>query len=331
MEYSAQVKNFANDLPERLRTDYLLYAERVPKKSRINSIPIVNGHDSMTDAQPIRQRRKSLTPLPDSLQLTPVATSSTTEDSQLKLTKTQLDQLHKCMPNFLYYDNDVSQDEKPTFTRIMTKNAYIRSIFNQLNEEERLKYILLSIEKWNKFLQLNPNIIENEIPTLHLLLTKNEDIILYYSSIGLPQRPPINSYLLYNLEKEQIDSSQSWTDLSQTERHEYSQQLIELKNEYYQKLVEFVEQSLSTDYMKYEFFRNVKYAIKDYELATKSEIVDKNTGQLNFAQYYMKKIQMNNDISQFNQIKQRLLSTKLTKEQKTLVEELTQLLYKFIE
>jgi hypothetical protein len=127
-----------------------------------------------------------------------------------------------------------------------------------------------------------------------------------------------------------MDSSQSWSDLSQTERYEYSQQLIELKNEYYQKFVEFVDQYLPNDYMKYEFFRNVKYAIKDYELATKNEIIDKNTGQLKLTDY-TKKIQMNNDKNQFNKIKQRLLSTKLTNEQKNLVEDLTQLLYKYIE
>jgi hypothetical protein len=323
LEYSAQVRNFANDLPERLQIDYLAFAQQLPQKRPVDTTSVVNGYDNRNNARPIRRRRKSLKVLPDSLQ-------TTTNDVQLKLTKTQLYELHKCLPNLLYYETAVSDKEKPTFTRLMTKNAYIRSMFNQLNEDERLKYILLSVEKWNQFLQLNPNIIQNQIPTLHLLLTRNEDIILYFSSIGLPQRPPINSYLLYNIERDQMDSSQSWSDLSQTERYEYSQQLIELKNEYYQKFVEFVDQYLPNDYMKYEFFRNVKYAIKDYELATKNEIIDKNTGQLKLTDY-TKKIQMNNDKNQFNKIKQRLLSTKLTNEQKNLVEDLTQLLYKYIE
>jgi len=128
-----------------------------------------------------------------------------------------------------------------------------------------------------------------------------------------------------------MNSSQSWTDLSQTEKHEYSQQLVELKHEYYEKLVQFVENHLPTDYIRYEFFRNVKYAIKDYELATKSEIIDKNTGKFKFMEYYTKKKEINNDMNQFNQIKNRLLSTKLTNEQKNLVEELTQLLFKHIE
>jgi len=126
----------------------------------------------------------------------------------------------------------------------------MRTLYNRLNEDERLKYILQSIENWNEFLQSNPNIIENQIPTLHLLLSTNEDIVLYFTSIGLPQRPPNNSYLLYYLEKYEPNSLQSWTDLSQTERNEYSQQLIELKIEYYQKFVQFVDEILTTDYMK---------------------------------------------------------------------------------
>ncbi len=325
MEYSAQVKNFANDLPERLRTDYLLFAKPLLGKDQVNKTSLINGQDNTNNSKPIRQRRKSLTTLPDSLQTT------TKDDVRCKLTKAQLRALHKCMPNVLYYETDVSDDEKPIFTRIMTKNAYIRSIFNQVNDDERLKYILLSIKKWNEFLDSNPNITENQIPTLHLLLYKNEDIILYFYSIGLPERPPVNSYLLYNLEKDEMNSSQSWTDLSQTEKHEYSQQLVELKHEYYEKLVQFVENHLPTDYIRYEFFRNVKYAIKDYELATKSEIIDKNTGKFKFMEYYTKKKEINNDMNQFNQIKNRLLSTKLTNEQKNLVEELTQLLFKHIE
>jgi hypothetical protein len=317
------VRNFANDLPERLRTDYLLFAGQVPNQG--NTTSLSNGHDESNTPKPIRQRRKSLTALPDSLQTT------TTDEIRTKLSRKQLLALHQCMPNMIYYETGVANIDKPTFTRITTKNTYIRSLFNQLNENERLKYILKSIEKWNEFLHLNPNIIEHQIPTLHLLLSRNEDIVLYFSSIGLPQRPPINSYLLFNLEKHESNSSSSWLDLSPTQRQEYSQQLIELKTEYYQDLVQFVEQTLSTDYMKYEFFRNIKYAVKDYEIATDCEILDKNTGRLNLNGFSSKKIGMNNDLNQFNQIKEKLLATQLTSVQKNLVEELTQLLYKYVE
>ncbi|CAF1213402.1 unnamed protein product [Adineta steineri] len=234
------------------------------------------------------------------------------------------------MPNALYYETAISNDEKPAFTKAMTKNAYMRTLFNQLNDEERLTYILKSIKKWNEFLHFNPNVIENLIPTLHLLLAKNEDIILYFQSMGLPPRPPINSYLFFNHEKEEIGSRQSWSDLSSIQKTEYAQQLAEIKNEYYQKLVEFVDQILASDYMRYEFFRNVKYAVKDYELAAKCEITDKNTGQLKLIEYYMLKNEMTNNLNQFNQIREKLLSTQLTNEQKNLVEDLSQLLYKYI-
>lgn len=330
MEYSAQVKNFANDLPERLRTEYLLYTGQLSRKSSVTSTPpIVNGHDDIDHAKPIKKRRKSLTALPDSLQ-TP-SSPLLTDDNQLKLTKTQLADIHKCMPCVLHYELDVSERDKPTFTRITTKNAYQRGIFNELNEENRFKYILLSIDKWKEFLRLNPIIIEKQIPTLHLLLPKNEDIVLYFSSLGLPTRPPLNSFLLYNIERDQIDSTQSWTDLSEKERHDYSQQLIDLKNEYYEKLIDFIEHNLTSDYIKYEFFRNVKHAMKDYELASKNGIIEDNLGKFNLPKYYTKKVQINSDMNQFNQIKQKLLATELTQEQKILVEELTQLLYKCIE
>ncbi|CAF2582547.1 unnamed protein product [Rotaria sp. Silwood2] len=326
VEYLAQVRNFANDLPERLRPDYLLFVEQSPNKRQLIDTSYVNDHDDTITSRSIRQRRKSLTSLPDSLQ-----PSITTNDSHTKLTKVQLHALHKCMPSTLYYETNISDKDKPTFTKAMTKNAYMRSLFNQLDENEKLKYISKSIKKWNEFLESNSNIIENQIPTLHLLLCKNEDIILFFSSIGLPQRPPINSYLLYNHEKEETGSQQSWTDLSQTQRNEYAQQLMELKNQYYEKLVEFVDQNLPSDYMRYEFFRNVKYAIKDYELASKSEIIDKNTGRFKLLESHLQKMMKANDMNQFNQIKQRLLSTRLTNEQKHLVEELSQVLYKYIQ
>lgn len=324
------MRNFANDLPERLRTDYLFFAEELPEKSPIKAnTSFTNGHgESSTPAKPIRQRRKSLTALPDSLQ---TDSTTSTDEAQIKLSKIQLHDLHQCIPSSLYYESDVPDGSKPSFTRMHTKNSYIRSLYNQLNDDERLKYIAQSIEKWNEFLHSNPQIVDNLIPTLHLVLTRNDDITLYFSSIGLPPRPPINCYLFYHIEKDESTSSQTWSKLSPTEKLEYAQQLIELKNEYYQKLVLFVQQSLTTDYIKYEFFRNIKYAIKDFELATKSELIDKTTGQWKSFENLSKKIEITQAMNQCQYIKQRLLSTELTNEQKSLVEELTQLLYKYIE
>ncbi|UJR31046.1 hypothetical protein I4U23_018556 [Adineta vaga] len=321
LEYAAQVKNFANDLPERLRTDYLIYAEQYPHKRPKIESTIVHTDES----QLIRQRRKSLTALPESLQ-TPTAAvfSPLSDDIPVKLNRNQLESLHKCMPNVLYYENAVSNDDKPTFTRTMTKNSYMKSIFSQLDDKERLKYVTKSIKKWNEFLEENPLIIEYLIPTLHLLLTRQEDIMLYFSSIDLPPRPPINSYLYFNLEKEETGSRQSWSDLSPTQKTEYAEQLTARKNEYYQKLTHFVDDILPSDYMRYEFFRNIKYAIKDYELATKSEILDKQTGQIKWHEYYMQKLSLQNQQNQINHIKEKLLATGLTTEQKDLVDELIQ-------
>ncbi|CAF4704533.1 unnamed protein product, partial [Rotaria magnacalcarata] len=77
----------------------------------------------------IRQRRKSLTALPESLQ--PSTITTTTVDNQPKLSRGQLNVIHQCMPSVLHYETNVSDNDKPTFTRTMTKNAYIRSMFNQ--------------------------------------------------------------------------------------------------------------------------------------------------------------------------------------------------------
>lgn len=324
------MRNFANDLPERLRTDYLFFADPFPEKSLIKANnSFTNGHgDSPTRTKPIRQRRRSLAALPDSLQ-----TDSTisNDDTRMKLTKNQLYDLHQCIPSSLYYDSDVPDGSKPHFTRMHTKNSYIRSLYNRLNDNDRLKYIAQSIQKWNHFLQSNPQIVDNLIPTLHLVLTRNDDITLYFSSIGLPPRPPINCYLLYHLEKDEHTSAQTWAKLSPTAKLDYAQQLVELKTEYYQKLVLFVQQSLTTDYIKYEFFRNIKYAIKDFEMATKSELIDKTTGQWKSFDNLSKKIENTQVMNQCQYIKQRLLSTDLTNEQRSLIEELTQLLYKYVE
>lgn len=329
MEYLAQVRNFSNDLPERLRIDYLTYAGQSQYQNQTINNSYINDHDDTITSTAIRQRRKSLTALPDSLQTPTLSLRS--PDNRSKLTKLQINALHQLMPSVIYYQTSVPESEKPTFTKTTRKNAYIRSVYNQLSDDEKTQYILQSISKWNEFLHLNPNIVINLIPTLHILLYKNEDILLYFISIGLPARPPINSYLLYNNEKEEIGSQQAWSELSQSQRSEYSQHLIELKNEYYEKLVEFVDHTLLSDYMRYEFFRNIKYAIKDYEAATKIEICDKNTGQLKLIESNIQKLAKTQDMNQFTEIKQRLLSTPLTYEQRHLIEELSHLLYKYLQ
>lgn len=189
-----------------------------------------------------------------------------------------------------------------------------------------MKYILKSIDKWNGFLKSNPSIIDNQIPTLHLLLPKNEEILLYFSSLGFPQRPPFNSYLLYQLEP--ASSDQAWSDLTEKERQKYIQELKELKIDYYKQLIDFVDDQLPNDYLRYEFFRNIKYAVRDYELALKTHT---NESCSSLTKDHEKKIIFNSDRRQFQQIKQKLLATQLTNEQKNLVEELSDLLSKYIE
>jgi len=151
----------------------------------------------------------------------------------------------------------------------------------------------------------------------------------YFSSIGLPSRPPISANLLFSNEREKTNSQQNWADLSQTTKDEYIKRLSKLKNEYHQKFIEFVEKILPSDYMRLEFFRNVKYATKDYELFTKDRINDE--GQLKITQYLTSKKKENNDINEFDRIKQQLLATQLNNEQKKLVEKLGQLMNKYIE
>ncbi|CAF3345259.1 unnamed protein product [Rotaria socialis] len=328
-EYLSQVRNFANDLPERLRTDFLLFAEPSPTNRQIAHTSFINDYDDIISSATIRQRRKSLTALPESLQ--PSTITTTTVDNQPKLSRGQLNIIHQCIPSVLYYETNVSDNDKPTFTRTMTKNAYIRSMFNQIDESERIKYILKSVKKWSEFLQSNPSIIENQIATLHLLLVKNEDIVAYFSAVGLPQRPPTTSYLLYNYERVEAGSQTSWTDLSPTQRDDYTQRLIDLKNDYYQKLIHFVDNVLPSNHMRYEFFRNVKFAMKDYELANRYRTSENITEPMNFVESYLQKISKSNDINQFNQIKAQLLATELTNEQKQLIEDLTELMHKHMQ
>jgi hypothetical protein len=287
----------------------------------------VNGdNDENPNPVPIRQRRKSVQSIPENFQ-------TITNDNQQKLSRIQLDDLHKCQPHVLYYENKVPEDEKPTFTNSTTKNTYIRSVFNQLSEKKRHKFIIKSTKKWEEYLQLHPKVTENQIPTLHLLLGKNDDIHYYFSSLGLPSRPPTSSVFLYNNEKQQTGSQQNWADLSQTTKDEYIKRLSKIKNEYYQKFIEFVEKTLPSDYLRLEFFRNVKHASKDYELlASKNRTNENDEGQLKITQYLTpKKKTENKDGNEFDRIKQQLLATQLSNEQKKLVERLGQLMNKYIE
>jgi len=133
---------------------------------------------------------------------------------------------------------------------------------------------------------------------------------------------------LYNNEKQQTNSQQNWVDLPQTTKDEYIKRLPKLKNEYHEKFIEFVEKTLPSDYIRLEFFRNVKYASKDYESFTKDRINDNDEKQLKITQYLTPKKQ---DINEFDRIKQQLLATNLNNQQKKLVERLGQLMNKYIE
>jgi hypothetical protein len=257
---------------------------------------------------------------------------SLTVDNQQKLTRIQLDGLHKCKPNELYYEKKVPDDEKPTFANITTRNTYVRSLFNQISEKKKNKFILKSITKWQEYLELNPSITENQIPTLHLLLGKNDDILYYFTSLGLPQRPPTSALYLYTNEREQLGLTKYWADLSQTTKDEYVVRLSKIKNEYHQKFIEFVQNILPSDYIRLEFFRNVKHAAKDFELASKDRTIEKDDGQLKITQYLTKKkITEDNDMNEFDRIKQQLLATDLNNEQKKLVHRLGLFMNKFIE
>ncbi|CAF0904016.1 unnamed protein product [Adineta ricciae] len=316
-EYTAQVKNFTENLPDRLKCEYL---------SLINPTQTAaQGSGESTTSESIKQRRKSVQPLPENFQ------PPTNETTSQKLTRTQLDDLHKCQPSILYYENKVSDDEKPTFANTTAKNTYIRSLFNQLSEKKRHKFILKATKQWEEYLQLHPAVPENQIPTLHLLLSKNDDIHYYFSTLGLPTRPPISALYLYGNERQQTGSQQNWADLSQGTKDEYIKRLTKIKAEYHQNLVEFVEKTLPSDYIRLEFFRNVKFASKDYEAATKDRVPDKDEGQLKITQYLKPKKPIDSgEMSEFDRIKQQLLATSLTNEQKKLVDRLGQVMKKYL-
>ncbi|CAF3404661.1 unnamed protein product [Rotaria sp. Silwood1] len=272
-EYSAQTKNFAENLPERLKLEYLSFINQTHHGSHAND----NTNESINPV-PIHQRRKSVQSLPENLNFS-------TNDNQQKLTRIQVEELHKCKPNVLYYEKKFSDNEKPTFVNSMAKNTYMRSLFNQLSEKKRHKFILKATTKWQEYLELYPTITEQQIPTIHLLLGKNDDIHYYFSSLGLPARPPTTALQLYNNERQQTDSQQHWADLSQTTKDEYIKRLSKLKHEYHQQFIDFVEKTLPSDYIRLEFFRNIKYAAKDYDIAIKDRINEKDDKQLKITQY----------------------------------------------
>ncbi|CAF0851778.1 unnamed protein product [Rotaria sp. Silwood1] len=319
-EYSAQTKNFAENLPERLKLEYLSFINQTHHSSHAND----NTNESINPV-PIHQRRKSVQSLPENLNFS-------TNDNQQKLTRIQVEELHKCKPNVLYYEKKFSDNEKPTFVNSMAKNTYMRSLFNQLSEKKRHKLILKATTKWQEYLELYPTITEQQIPTIHLLLGKNDDIHYYFSSLGLPARPPTTALQLYNNERQQTDSQQHWADLSQTTKDEYIKRLSKLKHEYHQQFIDFVEKTLPSDYIRLEFFRNIKYAAKDYDIAIKDRINEKDDKQLKITQYLVQKQKPDtNIINEFERIKQELLSTNLTKEQKKLVERLGLIMNKYID
>lgn len=240
--------------------------------------------------------------------------------------------MHKCKPDILYYEKKVPDDEKPTFNNATSKNTHIRSVFKQLSEKKRHKFIIKSGKKWEEFLQSHPSIVENQIPTIHLLLGKQEDILYYFTSLGLPSKPPITALHLFNNEKEASNSQQYWNDLPQTTKDEYIKRLAKIKHDYHQQFVDFVENTLPSDYMRIEFFRNVKYATKDYETSTKDRVHESDDGQLKITQYLVKKKQLEaNNTNEFDRIKQELLSTKLSNEQKKLVQRLGEIMNKYLD
>ena len=322
------MKNFAENLPDRLKIDYLRYADISRKKNLNDSQRSINGHSDSDSSANDRQRRKSLSVLPDSLNTSTISNGN--HDNENRLSRAQARELHEYIPSALYFEEQIPDDEKPRFSSAMVRNAHLRTMFKQLSDKQKLRYMRKSIEKWKEFLQKHPNIVEKHIPTLHLLFGKADDIQLYFTSLGLPARPPNNRLVFYHYEKEELGSEQSWSDLSQVEKDELGQRLAELKVRYYDKLINFVENILPDDYMRYEFFRNVKSAMKDYEMASRNPTIEKRIRREYGMDYYRHKMAIQNDMKEFQQIKAKLLSTALTDEQKELLDQISDLVTRVI-
>ncbi|CAM2711446.1 unnamed protein product [Rotaria socialis] len=310
-DYNSQIKHFSENLPERLKVEYLSFVKHPRTTAHVNG-----SNNENSSPAPISQRRKSVQPIPENFQ-------ALIDDAQQKLNRAQLDALHKCKPDVLYYEKKNSDDDRLTFINTTAKNTYIRTIFNQLSEKKKHKFVLKSTRKWEEFLQSHPTIIENQIPTLHLLLAKNDYAHYYFTSLGLPERPPATALLLFNYERQEADSQQNWTDLSQSTKDEFIKRLSKIKRDYHQHFLEFVEKTLPSDYVRLEFFRHIKHAAKDYETAIKDRVDEKDDGQLKITQYLVKKqiIELT-PMSEFDRIKQKLLNTDLTHEQRKLVRRL---------
>ncbi|CAF2108768.1 unnamed protein product [Rotaria magnacalcarata] len=318
-DYNSQIKHFSENLPERLKVEYLSFVKRPRTSAHVKDM---NGENS--SPAPISQRRKSVQPIPENFQ-------ALTDDAQQKLNRIQLDALHKCKPDVLYYEKKNSDDDQLTFINTTAKNTYIRTIFNQLSEKKKHKFVLKSTKKWEEFLQSHPTVVENQIPTLHLLLAKKDYIHYYFTSLGLPERPPTSALFLFNHERQETDSQQNWTDLSQSTKDEFIKRLSKIKLDYHQNFLEFVEKTLPSDYVRLEFFRNIKHAAKDYETAVKDRVDAKDDGQLKITQYLVKKqIIEVTPVSEFDRIKQQLLNTDLTDEQRKLVRRLGIIMHKNI-
>jgi hypothetical protein len=158
-------------------------------------------------------------------------------------------------------------------------------------------------------------------------LSKNDDIFHYFQSLGLPDRPPTSASSLYNRDREETGTSSYWADLSQSNKDDYIKRLVTMKRQYYQNLIQFVEHVLPSDYVRLEFFRNVKNATKDYQVAIKDRPADKlDEGQLKITQYLTKKAGQTQENNEFERIRHQLLATPLNNEQKELVERLGQLM-----
>ena len=317
MDYAAQVKNFAVNIPDRLKIDYLRYAELTSEKKPKSSQSSVNGHEDQSTAGAMRQRRKPLTSLPESLK------TDLRHNSKERLTRQQVRTLHQYMPSYLYYEEEVLEADKPTFTHASTKQAHIRSVFNEADDEKRIQYILKSVEKLKEFLQEHPSVVKRSIPTLYHLLGKTGDIVQYFISLGLPTRPPTNRMILYNHEKGQDSSQTSWAELPRPEKERYGDRLLAWKKDYYEKLVEFVDDILPNEYVREELFRYVKNALKDYTFATQDKVLAKHLRRQQVTSHFLQQMSLKNKMDQFHQIEAKLLSTSLTLEQKDLLAQLT--------
>lgn len=289
-EYVTRVKNFSSNLPDRLQTDYLRLAIK-PLSVRQN------------------KRRQSLRELPSSFN---EENKTKTKRETDKLSKEQSAELHLCRPSILYYEENIPESDRPEFNNANSRTGYIRTLFNDLNENERLYYICKSVEKWEDFLKRNPSIIENQIPTLHLLLGKHDDIELYFYSLGLPTRPATNRLVFFQYERSQLGTKSLWSDLTETEKDQYGERLKEIKKEYHENLLDFVDDHLQDEYLRGEFFRNCRYAVKDYETAHR-EIYGTN----------QKPSATNKNLRRFETIKCKLLSSPLNNEQKLLISQMS--------